>query len=248
MKKIYFLFVFAIIAFTSNAQVGEDLKHRYTNAEIIKLTNYIKNLELKVAPYIAAHPDAKFVNIVENSSEEKLIVKQLVSDSMHQYNDAQVIKLARYVKHLETLDSLVTVDDNIAIARRKKTADSLAADLAIKNKVLEQYKNQILFDFDSSTLKPESYKVLDEAVAKLKSNNDLVFLIEGHTDNVGEDAYNLSLSKARAKSVMNYFVSKGIVASRITSEGYGESKPIAGNDTEAGRANNRRVEIIAKRK
>ena len=248
MKKIYFLFVFAMIAFTSNAQVGEDLKHRYTNAEIIKLTNYVKSLELKVAPYVAAHPDAKFVNIVENSSEEKLVVKQLASDSMHQYNDAQVIKVARYIKHLETLDSLKTVDDNIALARRKKTADSLAA-IAIKVTTdLDQYKNQILFNFDSSTLKPESNKILDEAVAKLKANNDLVFLIEGHTDNVGEDAYNLSLSKARAKTVMNYFVSKGIVASRITSEGYGESKPIAGNDTEAGRANNRRVEIKAKRK
>lgn len=241
--------MFAIIAFTSNAQMAQDDRHRYTNAEVIKLANYVKGLEQKVGPYVASHPNNKFVNIVENSAEEKQIIPKLISDSMHWYNDAQVVKLARYIKYLETLDSLNTVEQDLLAKARQRTADSLKAVAAANvNKDMVQYQSQIFFNFDSSTLKPESYKALDEAVKTLKSNNDLIFIIEGHTDNVGEDAYNLSLSKARAKSVMNYFVSKGLPASRITSEGYGESKPIASNDTEEGKAKNRRVEIKAKKK
>jgi outer membrane protein OmpA-like peptidoglycan-associated protein len=246
MKKIYFLFVFALMAFTSYAQ---DSLHRYKDAEIMKLANYVRALETKVAPYMASHPNDTFVNIVANSTQEKQIVAGLISDSLNNYNDAQVIKLARYIKYLEKLDSLNTVAQALADAARKKTADSLAlVNATAVSKGMEQYQSQIFFNFDSSVLKEESYKALDEAVKVLKANADLVFIVEGHTDNVGEDAYNLNLSKARAKSVMNYFVSKGLQASRITSEGYGEAKPIASNDTAEGQAKNRRVEIKAKKK
>ena len=67
--------------------------------------------------------------------------------------------------------------------------------------------------------------------------------IEGHTDDVGKDASNLDLSDRRAASVKNYFISKGISADRLTSKGYGETRPIADNKTAAGRAQNRRTEI-----
>ncbi|MGB3947984.1 MAG: OmpA family protein [Bacteroidia bacterium] len=244
MKKIYLFLVFANIALTSYAQ---DSVTRYRDAEMIKLANYVKLLEQKVAPYMAAHPENQFVNIVTNSTQEKQVLG-LISDSVTTYNDAQVIKLARYIKRLEKVDSLRNVEE-LADARRKKTADSLAlANANAVSKGMEQYQSQIFFDFNSAVLKPESNKALDEAVKVLKANADLVFIVEGHTDNVGEDAYNLNLSKARAKSVMQYFVSKGIASSKITSEGYGESKPVATNETEEGRAKNRRVEIKAQAK
>jgi outer membrane protein OmpA-like peptidoglycan-associated protein len=69
------------------------------------------------------------------------------------------------------------------------------------------------------------------------------FLIEGHTDSQGSDAYNLKLSDERAASVKNYLIEKGLPASRLSSEGFGETKPVANNATAAGRQQNRRVEI-----
>ncbi|MFT2536497.1 OmpA family protein, partial [Escherichia coli] len=77
--------------------------------------------------------------------------------------------------------------------------------------------------------------------AGLASQPKLTVQIDGHTDSVGSAAYNLALSKKRAESVRAYLVSKGIDASRLAAEGYGKTKPIASNDTEAGRAENRRV-------
>ena len=100
------------------------------------------------------------------------------------------------------------------------------------------------FDFNKSSLRPESYAILDGNIAKLKANTKKV-TVEGHTDNIGSDAYNDKLSNKRAKTVSDYFVSKGIDASRLTAVGKGESSPIASNDTEEGRFKNRRVELRA---
>ena len=103
--------------------------------------------------------------------------------------------------------------------------------------------NNILFDFAKSDLKETSYKELNKVVELMQTNEDVTIELSAHTDNVGSDKYNLSLSKARAKSSKKYLVSKGISSKRITSKGYGERKPIASNKTTNGRMQNRRVEI-----
>ncbi len=103
--------------------------------------------------------------------------------------------------------------------------------------------NNIFFDFAKSTLKPESYPELNRVVEFLNDNPSVNIELSGHTDAIGADADNLKLSSDRAKSVMDYFVSKNISASRMSSKGYGESLPVASNDTEEGRALNRRVEF-----
>jgi outer membrane protein OmpA-like peptidoglycan-associated protein len=250
MKKLFFLSLLTLSVGASFAQ--DTVPHRFNNAETEKLANYIKTLENKTLAYRAAHPEDQFVNVAGNSTKENQFPVGPASDSLHHYlalNDQQVIKIARYIKYLEKMDSLNTDYQEMLAAARRKTADSLALVNANNvSKGMEQYQSQIFFNFDSSVLKEESYKALDEAVKVIKENPDLFFIVEGHTDNVGEDAYNLNLSKARAKSVMNYFVSKGVKASRISSEGYGESKPIASNDNPEGQAKNRRVEIKAKKK
>jgi OOP family OmpA-OmpF porin len=101
------------------------------------------------------------------------------------------------------------------------------------------------FDFDRAELKPSATEVLREAVRTLKDNPDLRVVVEGHTDSVGSDAYNQRLSERRAEAVKRYLVAQGIEASRLSTHGYGESKPAASNDTAEGRARNRRVEIVA---
>ncbi|MES2590506.1 MAG: OmpA family protein [Bacteroidota bacterium] len=243
MKKKYFLIVFTLQF--SLVCFSQDSLHRYTDPEIIKLTNHIKGLETRTAAYSAAHPNDVFVTNVANSEQERQILYNIVSDSLHRYNDRQIIKLAGYIKHLERLDSL----NNIMLAKtdaQKRYNDSVASIVVLA--AIDQYEKQIFFNFDSSILTADSYSPLDEAVKILKDQNSLTFVIEGHTDNVGSDEYNLNLSKARAKTVMDYFVSKGIPVSRISSVGYGEAKPIASNETEEGKAKNRRVEIRARKK
>jgi outer membrane protein OmpA-like peptidoglycan-associated protein len=102
----------------------------------------------------------------------------------------------------------------------------------------------IYFDFDKSTIKPESRPALEDAAKMLKENPTISVEIQGHTDSKGSDSYNLTLSDQRAASVVTYLVTNlGIDQSRLTSKGYGESMPIATNDTDAGRALNRRVEF-----
>ena len=100
------------------------------------------------------------------------------------------------------------------------------------------------FDFDKSTLKLEGKRMVDEAIKVMKDKPTLQVSVEGHTDSVGSDAYNKKLSERRAKAVRDYMVSQGIDASRITTHGFGKSKPVASNETAEGRAENRRVEVV----
>lgn len=101
----------------------------------------------------------------------------------------------------------------------------------------------IQFDFDKSNIKPEWRPVLDEGARILMDNPQINVVIEGHTCSIGTDSYNLGLSERRARSVYDYFVSKGIAKNRMKTVGFGERRPIADNSTEEGRRLNRRVEI-----
>jgi len=104
--------------------------------------------------------------------------------------------------------------------------------------------NNIFFDFDKSTIKPESFIELKKVVDFLNLHQNIKIEIGGHTDSYGDDTYNLKLSEARAKAVYEYLVNSGkIEANRISYKGYGETKPIDSNETEAGRAKNRRTEF-----
>ena len=101
----------------------------------------------------------------------------------------------------------------------------------------------ITFDFNSSTLKPQFRASLD-TVAQTLSQYDRTFVdVYGHTDSVGSDAYNQTLSERRAGTVADYLSTKGVTRARLGVRGFGESQPVASNDSDAGRAQNRRVEI-----
>ncbi|HZP12586.1 MAG TPA: OmpA family protein [Nevskiaceae bacterium] len=102
----------------------------------------------------------------------------------------------------------------------------------------------INFDTAKATIKPDSNKQLDDVASALKSAPELKLEVAGHTDNVGDGDANQKLSEARAKSVMDALVNRGIAASRLTAKGYGASKPVADNRGEDGRAKNRRVELV----
>jgi outer membrane protein OmpA-like peptidoglycan-associated protein len=103
--------------------------------------------------------------------------------------------------------------------------------------------NNIYFDFDKYDLKPESYTELNRVYKLLSDNPDVKIEISAYTDTRGTDEYNLDLSQKRAQSAVNYLISKGIDVNRLTAIGYGKANPVSDNETEEGRALNRRVEM-----
>jgi len=122
------------------------------------------------------------------------------------------------------------------------TTPKIAKTLAVKKRVAVY---GIYFDFASATLRPESAPVLLEIAQALRANPSWKLTIEGHTDNVGGAAYNLDLSRRRAQSVKDALVTRyHINAQRLSTIGYGFSRPKASNDTPQGRALNRRVELV----
>ncbi len=113
---------------------------------------------------------------------------------------------------------------------------------AVVDKINYAAKN-VFFATGSSKLLPKSYKALDEAIKLLKEDETLMVDVDGHTDAQGKEDKNQLLSEARANSVKDYLVSKGIAESRLKATGYGATKPVADNKTAAGRAQNRRTEM-----
>ena len=135
---------------------------------------------------------------------------------------------------------LAATEYNIRVADATIAQNQLAADLGSKCHLA---LTGVLFDFNKSTLKPESDAVLRQVAALMTQNPALKLEIQGHTDNVGSDAYNQPLSEARAHAVVSWLALHQVAPTRLTARGYGKTKPIATNATDEGRAQNRRVEI-----
>lgn len=102
---------------------------------------------------------------------------------------------------------------------------------------------EVLFAFDSAELTDAARARLRDVGGRLQGADVIEIKVQGHTDSVGSDAYNQGLSERRARSVADFLVAQGVPASKLSTEGFGESRPVADNATDAGRAQNRRVEI-----
>ncbi|HPM76548.1 MAG TPA: OmpA family protein [bacterium] len=105
-------------------------------------------------------------------------------------------------------------------------------------------KGRIFFDLDSAVLRPESFAILDDVIAQIKQLMPKQVIVEGHCSDEGTDEYNLKLSQARAEAVRDYLIKHGVKTAAIETMAFGESRPIATNETEEGRERNRRVEFI----
>lgn len=136
-------------------------------------------------------------------------------------------------------DGVLDKDDRCPDTLPNTRVDSEGCALKAQTITLED----IRFEFNSATLTPAATGSLNKVVKALNNQPGASVEVAGHTDSLGNDAYNKRLSDQRANSVRQYLVDNGIAASRITARGYGEEQPVASNDTEAGRAQNRRVEL-----
>jgi len=141
-------------------------------------------------------------------------------------------------------DGYLFYSDNVSIpdtASYKEIVKTVPLEkIKVGNKIV--LKN-IFYDFDKSSLRRESVSELEQLLKLMRDNTTVKIELSSHTDNMGTEEYNLKLSQARAQSVIDYLINKGIGKERLTAKGYGESKPISGNDTEEGRQMNRRTEF-----
>ncbi len=133
--------------------------------------------------------------------------------------------------------------------RMDKQAEELKNDLKgatvqrVGEGILITFNSGLQFDTNSASLLPETKSNLNTLSTTLKKYDDTNIVIEGHTDNVGEDSYNQKLSEKRASSVEQYLATQGVSAGRITPKGYGEQQPLNGNSTADEKQINRRVEV-----
>jgi outer membrane protein OmpA-like peptidoglycan-associated protein len=155
-------------------------------------------------------------------------------------NQAHVLQafMQGYESNAETLAAQRSGEKSVRIALRP-------IDAIVEGEMVKL--NPILFDFDKHNIKPQAAFELDKLVELMKKNPDMIVKVEGHTDNRGSDAYNMDLSNRRAKSTVQYVISRGIAKERISGEGFGESHPAVdcgANCTEAQHQQNRRSDFI----
>jgi OOP family OmpA-OmpF porin len=162
-------------------------------------------------------------------------------DLLDEFNSADAMLLAHFTKNGRNVwANLHNNNDGYTF----DVADAGAADLGANlKKDCHVALYGVLFDFNKSTLQPASDGVLQQAVAILAKDPALKVEVQGHTDNVGGDAPNQTLSEARARAVVDWLTKHGVAASRLSAKGYGKTVPVADNNNDEGRAKNRRVEI-----
>lgn len=140
-------------------------------------------------------------------------------------------------------DGIADIDDKCPLVAGIKDNKGCPAVKEEAIKVFTQALTGILFETGKDVIRSSSYGILDDVVKIMNDNPEYNLSINGHTDSVGDDAKNLDLSQRRADAVVKYLAKKGIDAARMTAKGFGETMPVADNDTAAGRAKNRRVEF-----
>ncbi len=188
-------------------------------------------------------------NVEIKYAQSKTVDKVKVNEDDGRY--AAVVKVAKKE------DIVVSVGgDNIAfnsrvIARKEDTKPPVVAKLNMESYTAEENKpfiiNDIYYSTNKADIEQKSILILDEFAEYLIEHPSITIEIRGHTDNVGNDQANLALSMERSFEVLNYLVKKGVDGKRMTNKGYGETMPVGTNDTDEGRAKNRRTEFLIKK-
>ncbi len=206
--------------------------------EYAQVEMYDAELALEQAEKAENIEDVKYLAYL---AERKAQIAVAVAD--RKLSGATITELGREKNQvlLEARDAEIDLE--------RKRSDKLSAELAELNakksdRGMVLTLGDVLFEFDKAQLLPGANRTIDQLAAFLSEHTDRSVLIEGHTDSIGSESYNLELSQRRAEAVRNALLSRQVPFYRIVSKGYGKSYPVAGNDSEAGRQQNRRVDII----
>jgi len=201
--------------------------------------NIIISIKGKAFDSSTKRPIESSIEFIKKSEDGKIILVSAdtlgyVTSLEPGYKYGIIAKANDYYNAIDSLD-LTGITNSVEIEK------NLYLDPIIKDKAI--VLNNVYFDFDSDVIRSESFPELDKLSEMLLDNPNLHITIDGHTCSMGSDEYNLNLSYRRAGSIVNYFLGKGALATNLEHHGYGESRPKASNDTEAGREMNRRVEF-----
>ena len=210
------------------------------------LTNRRVEIAREAAQQKAAETEAQQLKqqreefLLQSRTREADRAKQLAESR------AREVDLAQQQAQASAQDALEAQRKAQSASNRADELEKRFAELKAKQteRGVELTLSDVLFEFDKANLKPGAERSLAPVSAFLKENPNRSITIEGYTDSVGSDTYNLELSRRRADAVKSFFIQRGISADRITSRGFGEEYPVASNDTQAGRQQNRRVQII----
>jgi outer membrane protein OmpA-like peptidoglycan-associated protein len=194
-----------------------------------KIVRAKKGQWAKVSGYFEAKYEAEYI-LIGNFTEDNLTLSETPAGVDEPYNYAYYYIDDVLVKKSPPYRPVPVKPDDLTLVKLEK-----GKTVPLKN---------IYFEFDKDELMPRSYVELNKLLKIMRDNPKLVIEIVGHTDNFGNDAYNLQLSNRRAQSVVNFLTQQKIAPSRLKARGEGENKPVATNDTDEGRAQNRRVEFI----
>lgn len=187
---------------------------------------------------------ANFYGLGETRQDIAKAVYQSFADMQSKYYPEDIAGYVDYSKAVDKSFLMGVISNHPELMEGKAlTVDYTTKTVTAENRVASK-SEQIQFDFGKATISPSSYALLDKLANDLISSEGLKILLVGHTDNVGSEEQNQILSQARAESVKQYFLKKGIPSTRIDTEGKGSQEPIESNSTQAGRDKNRRVEII----
>lgn len=240
-------------------KVGEQYVYdRYSNAD--SLVSDEHNLVLQVSLHLPNNSDQS------NIDERVIIFKDIQTKTVYYGKTNQQGRFSILLPRGNMYASRLVINgirlpiDTLNVPTDKgvneMSYDVIDSEICIMEHYMESFKidsqktsqhfvlDDVFFDFDKATLQKRSYTSLYKIVAMLKENPQKQIELSGHTDSVGDDHYNLKLSDRRAASVRNFIIENGIDPNRISSIGYGETKPRETNDTEEGRDLNRRTEMV----
>jgi outer membrane protein OmpA-like peptidoglycan-associated protein len=231
--------------FNEGPDVGSNLHYSVRAGASILLGSYPPNQDSIRADSIerAERARAERIRLAERARADSLQrAAQAHADSIQRVERARVDSL----RAAAVQDSLRAAErareDSLRLAQRAGQVDSVQIQLMLERKrtlVLEG----VTFELNKSRLTLDARKVLDFVAQSIKAHPEAKIEVGGYTDSRGSMAYNQRLSLARARSVRTYLIEQGVPAEQLTAAGYGESKPVASNTTEEGRAQNRRVEL-----
>jgi len=206
------------------------------NAVEVEHLSYVTKQRVAIAQAKADHKVAE-ADWQRLSRERELVLQEArIQEAEQARREAeqarQEAKQAR-AKQEEAAKQLAMLQEQLGALQAKATSRGTVLTLG-----------SVLFAPGQATLKSEALQNLYSLVTFMQEDSERTAIIEGYTDNVGSDALNLDLSQRRAEAVRGFLIKNGVNGERVTARGYGEASPVASNDTEAGRQQNRRVEIV----
>lgn len=221
----------------------QKLEKEHADKKVIAHHQYLAQLKLDTAVQIAKQKRAEAYIAEADVNRKDVLLTAKSQEAEAAKANAEEMRLRAETAEEEVERAKADAREMAEKANAlTKTLQDISAKESERGLVLTM--GNILFEVNKSSLKPGAERTLGRVAEFLQQYPERQVLVEGFTDSLGSDAYNQNLSERRAEAVVSFLVSQGVAQSRLTSKGYGEEYPVGNNETDSGRQQNRRVELI----